>query len=146
MKRVSRRELGQLAAGIAAASALPLDAQVPAPAPAQSTYIGPLTGVTSAVADRRFDPVAFTRDLYAAAPRRLRFQARTRADAERWQAGLRAKLTELVGGFPAERVPLRPMTMVMEPVGTSRSSPRSTGWPRKDLTRPSTRITAGPTR
>jgi dienelactone hydrolase len=111
MKRVSRRELGQLAAGIAAAGALPLDAQTPAPAPASTGYIGPLTGVTSGVADRRFDPVAFTRDLYAAAPRRLRFQAQTRVEAETWQKDLQSKLNELVGGFPAGRAPLRPVTI-----------------------------------
>ena len=109
MRRVSRRDLGKLAAGIAAANAVPLDAQVPAVAP--SSYIGPLTGVTSGVSDRRFDPVTFTRDLYAAAPRRLRFQARTRPQAEAWQKELRTKLTELVGGFPTERVPLRPITL-----------------------------------
>ena len=61
--------------------------------------------------DRRFDPVAYTLDLYAAAPRRLRFQARTRSEAEAWQKQLRSKLTELVGGFPAERRPLRPITL-----------------------------------
>jgi dienelactone hydrolase len=49
--------------------------------------------------------------LYAAAPRQLRFSARTRADAEKWQKTLRSKLTELVGGFPAERTPLRPVTL-----------------------------------
>lgn len=109
MTRVSRRELGQLAAGLAAAHALPAGAQ--GPAPASSPYIGPLTGVTGGLADRRFDPVAFTRDLYARAPRRLRFQAQTRPQAEAWQRELRAKLTELVGGFPAERVALRPVTL-----------------------------------
>jgi dienelactone hydrolase len=109
MKRVSRRELGQLAAGMAAASALPLEAQTSMPS--ASGYIGPLTGVGSGIADRRFDPVAFSRDLYAAAPRRLRFQARTRVEAEGWQRDLGAKLTELVGGFPSERVPLRPVTL-----------------------------------
>jgi len=109
MKRVSRRELGQLAAGIAAASAVPLEAQTSTPSP--SGYIGPLTGVGADIANRRFDPVAFTRDLYAAAPRRLRFQSQTRAQAESWQRDLRSKLTELVGGFPVERAPLRPMTL-----------------------------------
>jgi dienelactone hydrolase len=109
MKHVSRRDLGKLAAGIAAAGALPVEAQTPASPP--SGYIGPLTGVTSGIADRRFDPVAFTRDLYAAAPRRLRFQAQTRAQAETWQKELRGRLTELVGGFPANRVPLRPVTL-----------------------------------
>jgi dienelactone hydrolase len=109
MKRVSRRELGQLAAGVAVASALPLEAQTAAPT--QSGYIGPLTGISSGIADRRFDPVAFTRDLYAAALRRLRFQAQTRAEAVSWQKNLRSKLTELVGGFPTERVALRPVTL-----------------------------------
>lgn len=109
MKRVSRRELGQLAAGIAAAGAVPLEAQTSAPTP--SGYIGPLTGVSADIATRRFDPVAFTRDLYAAAPRRMRFQAQTRAQGESWQKDLRSKLTELVGGFPVERAPLRPMTL-----------------------------------
>src|SRR6185503_3583759 len=87
--------------------AVRLDAQAPAP----PAYVGPLTGVEKGLEDRRFDPVAYTLDLYAAAPRRLRFQARTRSEAEAWQQQLRGKLTELVGGFPAERPPLRPMTL-----------------------------------
>ena len=96
-----------MAAGVTAARAMRIDAQAPA-APA---YVGPLTGVDKGLEDRRFDPVAFTLDLYAAAPRRLRFQARTRSDAEAWQKTLRSKLTELVGGFPADRHPLRPITI-----------------------------------
>jgi Abhydrolase family len=36
---------------------------------------------------------------------------RTRADAEKWQKALRTKVTELIGGFPAERPPLRPITL-----------------------------------
>ena len=107
MKKVSRRELAQLAAGLAAARALPLTAQ----APASPTYIGPLTGVDKGIDDRRFDPVAYTLDLYAEAPRRLRFQTRSRGQAEEWQKTLRAKLTDLVGGFPSERRPLRPVTL-----------------------------------
>jgi dienelactone hydrolase len=107
MKRFSRREIGQLAAGLTAAHALPLESQTPVP----PTYIGPLTGVATGLEDRRFDPVAYTRDLYAAAPRRHRFEARTRSEAEEWQKTLRSKLTELVGGFPATRQPLRPATL-----------------------------------
>ncbi|MGH9160526.1 MAG: alpha/beta hydrolase family protein [Vicinamibacteraceae bacterium] len=107
MSTLSRRELVQLVGGLTAAHAVGLDAQTPAP----SDYIGPLTGVTKGIDDRRFDPVAYTRDLYAAAPRRLRFQARTRGEAEKWQNALRAKLTELVGGLPTERPPLRPVTL-----------------------------------
>jgi dienelactone hydrolase len=104
---VTRRELGRIAAALVAARALPTTVSGQTSTPS-SSYIGPLTGVASGLDDRRFDPVAFARDLYADAPRRLRFQARTRRDAEAWQRELRAKLTDLVGGFPAARPPLRP--------------------------------------
>ncbi len=90
-----------------AAHAVRLKAQTPA----ASTYIGPLTGVVKGLQDRRFDPVAYTRDLYAAAPRQLRFRANSRSDAEQWQKALRSKLTELVGGFPTQRQPLRPIVL-----------------------------------
>jgi hypothetical protein len=107
MDKLSRRELGRLATGLGAPRALRLGAQ----APTQPSYVGPLTGIVSGLDDRHFDPVAYTRDLFAAAPRRLRFQARTRAEAEAWQKTLHARLTELLGGLPAERVPLRPVTL-----------------------------------
>jgi hypothetical protein len=107
MKKVSRRELARILAALPAMRALPLGAQ----APERSGYIGPLTGITKGLDDRGFDPVAFTRDLYAAAPRRLRFQARTRGQAEEWQQQLRAKLTDLIGAFPSQRQPLRPVTL-----------------------------------
>jgi hypothetical protein len=118
MKKLSRRELGQMAAAVTVVPALPLDAQQAA----SSSYIGPLTGVTSGIDGRRFDPVAYTRDRYAAAPRRLRFQARTRPQAEEWQKALRSKVTELVGlaaelsrrsgsGAEVARQALRPVTL-----------------------------------
>jgi dienelactone hydrolase len=107
MKKISRRELGRMAATLTAARVLPLAAQ----APASAEYIGPLTGVSGGLEDRGFDPVVYARDRYAAAPRQLRFQARTRQQAEDWQRTLRAKLTELLGGFPAARQPLRPATL-----------------------------------
>jgi dienelactone hydrolase len=103
---VTRRDLGRLAAALVAAPALPA-ARMEAPQP-PSTYAGPLTGNERGLEDRRFDPVAFSRDLYASAPRRLRFQARTRTEAEQWQRDLRAKVAELVGGFPTAPAPLRP--------------------------------------
>src|SRR5687768_10124484 len=107
MTKLSRRRLVQLAAGITAARGARLQAQ----APAGSEYIGPLTGVRTGIEDRRFDPVAYTRALYATAPRKLRFQGRTRDEAARWQKTLRSKLIELLGGFPAKRQPLRPITL-----------------------------------
>ena len=120
MRKMSRRELARMAAALAMARALPLSAQTPTPFDSAqgrpSDYIGPLTGITNGIDDRRFDPVAYTHDRYSAAARRLRFQARTRRQAEEWQKTLRAKLTELIGGFPLERQPLRP------PVNTRVSS------------------------
>ena len=53
--------------------------------------------------------MAYSLDRYAAAPRRLRFEARTRGQAEKWQKRLRAKLIDLIGGFPSQRTPLRPV-------------------------------------
>ena len=107
MKTVSRRELARLLAALPAVHALPLGAQAPQP----SGYIGPLTGITTGLDDRGFDPVAFTRDLYAAAPRQLRFQARTRGQAEAWQQQLRTKVSDLIGAFPSQRQPLRPVVL-----------------------------------
>jgi len=115
MKKVSRREVGKIVAGLAAAQTLAESGVMRAaqqnPSGTQ-TYIGPLTGVDAArVADRRFDPVAYTRELYANAPRQLRFVARTRAEAEAWQSALRSKVVDLLGGFPSSRVDLRPLTL-----------------------------------
>jgi dienelactone hydrolase len=113
MSTMSRRELGRRAAGLMMARAVPSPAESQPAAP--PSYTGPLTGVESAVAGRGFDPVAHIRDLYAAAPRQLRFQARTRADAEAWQRALRAKVVELLGGLPVTQgtpaAPLRPATL-----------------------------------
>ena len=46
------------------------------------------------------DTLAFSHRLYAETPRQLAFQATSLTEAEVWQRELRAKLTELVGGFP----------------------------------------------
>ena len=113
MRKMSRRELARIVAAAGAASAVPaargapLDPQTPP----GSGYIGPLTGITKDLGDRRFDPVEYSRERYAAAPRRLRFQARTRDEAETWQKTLRSRLTDLMGGFPSERSPLRPTVL-----------------------------------
>ena len=58
--------------------------------------------------EQQRDTLAFTHQLYAEIPRQLAFQATTLAEAEAWQHKLRAKLTELVGGFPQERCNLEP--------------------------------------
>lgn len=58
-----------------------------------------------------YDPVHWSQELYKAAPLKLTFKATTKAQAEAWQREFRAKLVELVGGFPHERVPLNSQTM-----------------------------------
>lgn len=58
-----------------------------------------------------FDPVLWSREKYKSAPLKLTFRAQNRRQAEAWQQRLRAKLVELLGGFPAERVALKPATL-----------------------------------
>ena len=104
MTKLSRRELGRLAAALTASRVGQLSAQTAQ----RSSYVGPLTGITRGLEDRRFDPVVYSRERYGDAPRRLRFRAANRREAEEWQKALRAKITELLGGFPSSRSPLRP--------------------------------------
>ncbi len=56
------------------------------------------------------DPVAWTWEEYQHAPLRLTFQATNKAQADAWQKELRAKLKELLGGFPL-RSPLQARTI-----------------------------------
>ena len=74
-------------------------------------YTGALDGVESKVDANNFDPVHFTNTLYGSAPLRMTFQAKTRRQAEQWQARLRPKIAELVGGFPEKRTPLEVQTL-----------------------------------
>src|SRR4051795_5779732 len=104
MKRISRRRLAQLAS---AAAATPLLAQQSG----AGEYTGPLTGVESNTGGRVLDPLPHALQLVDSAPRKLRFAAASKAEAVQWQGKLRTKLTELVGGFPAERVDLRPISL-----------------------------------
>lgn len=92
-----------------AGSAALLRAQTPAAAP--PAYTGPLDGFESKVDMQAFDPVRWTLERYKSAPLRMTFRAKTRAEAEAWQRELRAKLTELLGGFPAGRGRVRGGTL-----------------------------------
>jgi dienelactone hydrolase len=60
---------------------------------------------------RELDPLLFAHKLSEAAPLRLTFSATNRVEAEKWQRELRAKLIELLGGFPQTRVPLASQTL-----------------------------------
>src|SRR5436305_3500349 len=68
------------------------------------------TDAESVAQDAGLDPVHWTLEQYKSAPLRLTFQAQTKSEAEAWQQQLRAKLTELVGGFP-DRTPLNARTL-----------------------------------
>lgn len=88
MPRISRRQLAALAAaGATVAQKLPA-ANKPLPLRPE------------------LDPVAYTMDRYRQAPLQLTFRAKTRQEALGWQRKLRAKVRELVGGFPAQAPPL----------------------------------------
>ena len=96
---MTRRELGQ------AAAAAGLCSDVVAAAPQVHR-----AEVRSESEVRELDPVEWTLNRYRSAQLQLTFQATTRAQAEQWQGQLRAKLTELLGGFP-ERTPLKPQIL-----------------------------------
>jgi dienelactone hydrolase len=102
---MTRRDLGKLA--VASGALL----QVRAARADTPKYTGALDGFETKVNAAGFDPIAFTDKLHDAAPMRMTFQARTRRQAEQWQIRLRAKLTELVGGFPEKRAPLESQTL-----------------------------------
>src|SRR5947208_10762809 len=92
--RITRRALGLAAAGAAAlAHAQEQTKDV-------SNYRGPLDGVADKLNPSDFDTVTFSRRLYERAPLKLTFRAEDRKAAELWQKRLRAKIVELVGGFP----------------------------------------------
>lgn len=99
--KLSRREFA--AVTLAASMAKRGKAQVPA----TSRYTGPLTGVEDKVQARKLDSLDFSLDEYRSAPLRLRFRARSRAEAILWQKQLREKLISLMGGFPATKCPLK---------------------------------------
>jgi len=76
----------------------------------QPAYGGALEKFSGQVDASAFDTLDWTRKRYEAMPRRMRFNATTRKQAEAWQKKLRAKLVELVGGFP-DRTPLKPKVL-----------------------------------
>ncbi len=104
MPRMTRRDLGKVALTTAALGQA-------GKARAASRYTGPLDGFESKVDLDSFDPVRYTLKLHDSAPLRMTFKAANRRDAERWQKTLRAKIVELLGGFPASRAGLQPQTL-----------------------------------
>ena len=74
-------------------------------------YTGPLDGFENKVRMENFDPVAWTLDRHKTAPMKMTFKAANKRQAESWQKSFRAKVVELVGGFPETRIPLAPQTL-----------------------------------
>jgi dienelactone hydrolase len=99
---MTRRDLAKLAA---AAPLLQNGAQ------AETSYTGALGGFENKVDTSEFDPIVFAKKLYEKAPLQLAFNARDKKAAEAWQKKLHTKVTELLGGFPTERIPLNPLTL-----------------------------------
>ena len=91
-----------------------------APAAAQTApkYTGALDGVESKVDLAGFDPVSWTRKRWESAPLQLTFRATTAKQAEAWQKKLRAKIAELIGGFPKQRTKLNPQTLEVKQFDT----------------------------
>jgi len=102
-RKLSRRELGMAALGSAALRRAKGGETAP--------YTGALDGFETKVDLATFDPVGWTLKRYESMPLRLTFRAENRRQAEAWQKRLRAKVTELIGGFPRERSPLRSQTL-----------------------------------
>lgn len=90
MPRLTRRELAALAA--VASTARTATAATNKPLPER----------------KELDPVAYTFDRHAAAPLSMTFKAASKQEALAWQRKLRPKITELLGGFPQERIDLKP--------------------------------------
>jgi dienelactone hydrolase len=75
------------------------------------TALSPLAAAETTMPKPEFDPVHWTQETYKSALLKLTFNATNQSQAELWQRQLRAKLIELLGGFPHERVALYPQTI-----------------------------------
>lgn len=102
--KVNRRQFGLAAAALSAAAAAPAEA-------AETTYTGALDGFQDKVSMPAFDPVGYTMQRYAHAPLAMTYKPVSKKATEAWQKKLRVKLLELIGGFPAQKAPLEPVTL-----------------------------------
>ncbi len=111
-KKIARRRFlkqGSAAAALAASQlAAPesLADTLPAGASAQSSYQGPLSDFN--VSNRQLDSLQFSLSSYEDSKPSMSFAAKTEKSARLWQKRVRAKLVELLGGFPQRRVALQP--------------------------------------
>ena len=107
-KRIARRQFlkQNLAATAIAASGLSdFDRLQQISGSPQGQYSGPLND--SEVTDRQLDSLAFSHSTYEGIKPSMSFSATNEVAALAWQRRVRRKLTELLGGFPSTRVPLK---------------------------------------
>src|SRR5215216_4492008 len=76
---------------------------------ARPQYRGSLAGFD--LSDRQFDTRQFCLSSYEQIKPSMSFSSRNARSARLWQKQVRNKLTELLGGFPARRVDLRPQIL-----------------------------------
>lgn len=100
--KFNRRQFGLAAAALSTAAAAPA---------ADAAYTGALDGFEGKVPLPAFDPVQWTIERHASAPLALTYKPGNKRATEAWQKKLRAKLMDLVGGFPKEKSPLQPVTL-----------------------------------
>ena len=101
--RITRRQLGLAVAGTAAAQNQ------------RPSYAGPLAGTNAD--PKLFDPVEWTLARHDSAPLKLTFRAENRKQTEAWQKKLRAKIVELLGGFPEHRGELHAQSLGVRETG-----------------------------
>ena len=100
--KLTRRQLG-----ISALAAQAAASQEPATA-----YTGPLDNFAAEAPAALFDPVTWSRQRWAEAPRLMRFQSTSKKQAQAWQKRLRLKLTSLLGPMPGVRA--KPQAKLLE--------------------------------
>ncbi|MFN0102689.1 MAG: alpha/beta hydrolase family protein [Bryobacteraceae bacterium] len=109
--KFNRRQFGLAAAALSAAAAAPA---------AETAYTGALDGFESKVSMPAFDPVGWTMERHSRAPLALTYKPGNKRATEAWQKKLRAKVQELVGGFPKDKTPLQPVTLEVRDFPTYR--------------------------
>jgi dienelactone hydrolase len=109
-QKLTRRELALIAAAAAQ----------PAQAASEPAYTGALDGFKDKVDLETFDTLSWTQKRYQEMPLKLTFKASNVQQAQEWQKVLRAKVIELIGGFPQQRSPLNAQTLEVREFPTYR--------------------------
>jgi dienelactone hydrolase len=107
--KMTRRQAALTALAASAGTAAP--ANQSKNAKAEPTYSGPLEKFRGKYEPADFDSRLYSIERWKSAPRALRFNARSKAEATAWQKKLRVQLEQCLGGFPKTRGGLKPQTL-----------------------------------